>query len=65
MEEVRHALSEARISNMQSPTDYTQHGVWSLRLSGKNKAQLFKERKQQLIDQVMMEVWSSPALSLQ
>lgn len=63
MQEVRHALPEARISNMQSPTDYTQHGVWSLCLSGKNKAQLFKEGKQQLIDREM-EVWSSPALSL-
>lgn len=67
MQEVRHALSEARISDMQSPTDYTQHGVWPLRLPGKNEAQLFKERKQPLIDQAMevMGVWSSPALSLQ
>lgn len=65
MQKVRHALPEAGISDMQSPTDYTQHGVWSLRLPGKNKAQLFRERKQLLVDQVMMEVWSSPALSLQ
>lgn len=65
MQEVRHALPEARISNMQSPTHNTQHGVWSLRLSEKNKAQLFKGRKQQLIGQVMVEVRSSPALSLQ
>lgn len=34
MQEVRHALPEACISNMQGPTDYAQHGVWSLRLSG-------------------------------
>lgn len=49
MQEVRHALLEARISNMQGPADYTQHGVWPLRLSGNKKAQLFEERKQQLL----------------
>lgn len=32
MQEVRHALLEAGISNMQSPTNDTQHGVRPLRL---------------------------------